>query len=259
MFIPLVIATVCRIIPPSEPEFHGVALNEWLDRSYDFCTGEDEVPRYGEAATAVRGIGTNAIPIILQMMNERDSRLRSFIANHAPKRLHFNDADYDRMAGAYGFIALGAQSKPAVPALIKLADDPDPEMRYGAVVALGYLDCAPEQIVPALVKHLDDTRVLGEAAEGLGRLGQEPRIAIPALIRHIGHSPTGSDNSYYVAWALACFGSQAKPAIPALLKRLQEDQDEHDSNPSLQQIIKEAITAIDPESASQEFKDSESN
>ncbi len=78
----------------------------------------------------------------------------------------------------------------AVPVLVQLLDDPDPEICRSAAGALGDIRLIPEVAVPALVEVLrhsnGETRFF--AAWALGRYGANAVVAIPALQVALGDS-----------------------------------------------------------------------
>src|SRR5208283_5521171 len=59
--------------PASEPVFEGKSLREWLVQLKD---SDSQVER-DKAAVAVRHIGTNAIPTLLQMLHEEESPFKT--------------------------------------------------------------------------------------------------------------------------------------------------------------------------------------
>jgi HEAT repeat protein len=87
----------------------------------------------------------------------------------------------EQMQGiAAGFVALAPAS---IPEVLRLLDDPDPRRRNTAADVLGTLRA--REAVPALLRHLDDTRW---ASWALGRVGDER--ALPALLHQL-ERPTG--------------------------------------------------------------------
>jgi hypothetical protein len=226
----------------NEPVYCGKRLTYWLDQYADYYEAGPGCAQRDEAESAIRRIGTNALPCLLALIVRKDSLLNRALPQAASQWLNVRRATYYETLGAYGFLALGEGSKAAVPKLIMIADSPDPEIRYRAIVALGGLGCEQHQIVPVLVKHLNDPRVAPEAAQDLGLIHEEPAIAIPALLHNIGPSPSGFDNSYFAIKGLAGFGKEAQTAVPVLLKLLQEHR--QDANPSLCSTITNALKAI---------------
>jgi HEAT repeat protein len=73
-----------------------------------------------------------------------------------------------RNAAAYEIAGLGPQAAPAVPALIKALDDPEPSVRFPVTVALREIGPAAEAAVPRLKKMVDD-EINDEVAAGARR------------------------------------------------------------------------------------------
>jgi vesicle coat complex subunit len=87
--------------------------------------------------------------------------------------------------------------KPAVRALADVLQDDDAQVRCGAAVALAKIGPGTPEVVPQLVKALDDHTKLyhggtdsedsgwirGAAATALGRLGPKAKAAVPDLER----------------------------------------------------------------------------
>jgi HEAT repeat protein len=73
-----------------------------------------------------------------------------------------------RNAAAYEIAGLGPEAAPAVPALIKALDDPDPSVRFPVTVALREIGPAAEAAVPRLKKMVDD-EINDEVAAGARR------------------------------------------------------------------------------------------
>ena len=65
-------------------------------------------------------------------------------------------APYTRVAAAYSVGYGGAESKPAVPALIANLSSESGPVRYSSALALGEIGPAASEAVPALQKLLDD-------------------------------------------------------------------------------------------------------
>lgn len=65
-------------------------------------------------------------------------------------------APQSRNAAAYAISGMGADAKPAVPALIEALNDPEASVRYPVCIALREIGPAAKEAVPALSKALDD-------------------------------------------------------------------------------------------------------
>jgi len=153
-----------------------------------------------------------------------------------------------RFGGAYGLIALGADAKPSVPALIALLNDTDLDERYVAVFTLRSLGPVAGDALPSLIKCLKDPEftVQSDAILGLGEVHQEPERTVPILVEILArpqnprHSVTLRANAI---WALRQFGAQAKLAVPELLRLL------NDEHVGIRSDATNALKAIDPEAA----------
>ncbi|UCG67572.1 MAG: HEAT repeat domain-containing protein, partial [Deltaproteobacteria bacterium] len=77
------------------------------------------------------------------------------------------------------------------------------------------------------------------AAVALGKIGSEAKEAVPSLIKALGDSDPGM--RYRAAEALGKIGSEAKEAVPALLKAL------GDNEPEVYMVADSAIAEIVPE------------
>src|SRR6185436_15838719 len=140
-----------------EPVYNGKPLTAWAQQyGSNNWSRRKELAR--EAEFAIRQIGTNSIPILLDLMRARDSDLKKRLRKHLPQKwhdaLHLND-DSGRMRriGAHGLAALGTNAPAAVPALIDLATrHPDEDGRYIAVFALRTLGPATEAAIPFYVQ-----------------------------------------------------------------------------------------------------------
>jgi HEAT repeats/PBS lyase HEAT-like repeat len=117
----------------------------------------------------------------------------------------------------------------------------NPTDRLRAVEALGQIGPSVSQVVPALVKRLDDAdgRVRGAAVDQLGRFGPASGDAVGALI------VTLSDGEIEVRWksaeALGAIGPAAKAAVPALVGALQDEV------PNVRNRAGEALLKINPD------------
>jgi hypothetical protein len=132
---------VWQVLRLREPVYQGKGLSVWLVQygTNHWSAGRgDEFDK--QAETAIRQIGTNAIPMYLSIITTRESPLELKLLSLVPKRwlarFHLRSIYNYRHLGAYGLIGLGVEAKPSVPALSALLNDKNPEVRYIAVFAL---------------------------------------------------------------------------------------------------------------------------
>ena len=259
-----------------EPVYQGKTLSVWLNdlnRSFRYPVLSDP------AAEAVRQIGTNALPFLLERARSKDSRFRGklqeWFTNQSVipvNRFHFAVAPYRHAEARWGFQALGPGAKTAIPELVELIKDEEtadasadyalgcigseavlpltnaltndnPAVRYGASKALGMIGSEAKAAVPNLIKCLRDRdhRMRFLAALALGNIAKEPAVSVPALIARLEDTDVGVRERSAIA--LGKFGDQANSAIPALLKA---HQTQHQN---LRRLAAEALKKIDPEAA----------
>jgi flagellar basal body-associated protein FliL len=269
----------------SEPSYQGRSLRVWLQAysegksTPDWLHSQQVQQQLQQQSNAIAQIGTNAIPVLLSMLQVKDSVVRSnlicLLRRQTFIRVHpHTDREYHSIA-LNGFEALGPIGKPAVPVLIHLLEDP--ELRRNAAFSLGRIGPASVDAVPILISWLTNTEVATRycAVDALGRIGPAARKAQPALLEHtndanrfvrtaielaLGRQKAYPDilipkliqeleadlaaNRFEPAkvQALGAFGVQAKSAVPILLQLLSKHFAET-------QEIADALKQIDPETA----------
>jgi hypothetical protein len=219
----------------SEPEFNGKKLSQWLDMAHVTDPASGYLPE-----EALRAIGTNGIPKLLEMIGAVDPPQP---VSKFTKRIGFQrlSSDYSNNEALTGFRILGTNAVAAVPGLIDVCirsrSASSVRCAVGALEAIGP---AARLAAPALVQnftHSDaDVRIAATAA--LMRIGGQPTIAVPALTRAL------NDTNASVRWnavvALQIYGSNARPAIPGLLKAL--DDPVLGSDPGMRRIIERTLS-----------------
>jgi hypothetical protein len=269
----------------SEPRYQGKSLRVWLDEAGGngeiaaFYLGDDQPAT--SSARAVRAIGTDAIPILIGMARTRESGLRKMLVKlsrkHAWISIHARDFLGLHYEAAYGFGLLGPSAKAAVPDLIALLDDDDPEVRCYAAMGLGNIGRASAEAVPDLRRYLEfvvqdkpGTRWDWEAEYAISALGEIGPAARPALAQITAFTNTGSyatevaaraaliqisgsgldtaveplkDTSHLRNWCDACeivsrLGTNGAPAISLLLADLQQ------TNEDIQMSVIQALGRI---------------
>jgi HEAT repeat protein len=269
----------------SEPSYHGKSLSAWLEQAlrnkeleHAFPDAHLDTP----PARAVRAMGKSALPTLLRMAQTRDTPLRQqfFDLCHKYDWLRFRPQRFDEIQEktAYGFLVLGHVSKPALPELIALLDDPTPEVRTVAAFAIGKIGPDGASAIPALQRlitnsisakvqqnHAADER--GLAAFALGEMGAIARPALPqierlrndstAFVRSAAEAayvkisgggldmileplkdPSNSTNWPIAAEAITFLGTNAAPAISFLILALQN------TNATVREKALDALSAI---------------
>jgi HEAT repeat protein len=261
-------------VQASEPSYNGRPLSEWLLVLEEGHTMSGEPVEAPTAEEAIRQIGTNGIPTLIDLLGVYDK----WSANKVLSKLHnkdltawfkyeeniFSSCENIRKLGLRGFSILGTNAECAVPQITKMLaysdeaprallavgpkgfsaltnamNDPNLSVRDGLIRALGKGGGGdPEVIKQLLVNALKDpdTLVRLHAAELLE--GKEPDLTIPALV------PLLSDNAYRwrAANLLAAYGPAAKSAAPNIFSIFTNQPD---------MMLLPALRKIDPDIAAQ--------
>ena len=219
-----------KFLYPSEPAYNGKTLTEWAQHygSNNWRGGGGPAAR--EAEAAIRRIGTNSIPFLLDLIRVRDSAWKKKLREVAPRtwhaRLHINDTSGSiRRIGAHGLAALGTNAPGAVPALIEIVmHHADEDGRYIAAFALRTLGSAAEPAIPFFIQCLTNkvNTIRDEAAIGLSGMHHQPEIVVPPLVRYLKFA-NSSGSTFECTDAIAAlgkFGTNAKAAVPIMIDLL---------------------------------------
>ncbi len=300
-----------RLLSPGEPVSGGRTLTEWLyNTDPDFVWIPNDVyghihdelrerlesgepwgpgqarpviglPEAGPRHAALQALGTNALPWLLDWMSSRPrplERVREFVQNKFALPLFhpggLGAVERRHVAAFDGFSDLGRLAEPALPALSKLLNGPDPDLplawaiaRIGpggiavltnaltsprqdvrdlAALSLGLEGPAAAPAVPVLLAVIDrgdaDYDVLG----ALGRIGCEPERAAPVLLRQLDRIAAGEADDPFgmTILLLGLCGEAARPAVPALLKFYET------ADPSERAMLRAVLDHIDPAATS---------
>jgi peptidoglycan/xylan/chitin deacetylase (PgdA/CDA1 family) len=232
-----------------EPRYQGKKLSQWL-RQLESAPGIESAA-WQEAVHAVRQMGTNALPTLLNTLQASDPKWKVEAVDWVRQVLNRDLSDRlvagDWPRSLMGLHALGPAAGPAIPTLAAMITNANPDLadmaflglsqigvaecvpalvhtltngnvilRPAAAVSLGSLRGHARDAVPALAASLTDrdANVRIEAARALGFISQNPGVAVPALTRAL--SDTNAQVSRTAAVALGGFGTEAEPALPAL-------------------------------------------
>jgi len=177
-----------------EPEYGGKRLSEWVDNTYNSMPG---VPETGskllgmESSNAVRQIGTNSVPYLLQWISyERPSWRKKLCPildkiHHKPPNW---SVTHDKKAlralnSVTAFSVLGSQAVGAIPELSQMMNDPKREdSAANAMLALASLGSAAR---PELVTGLTNKfyPIFLYLIHTFGRSGTNPVPVLVALLQ----------------------------------------------------------------------------
>jgi hypothetical protein len=245
-FIALCAAGICGaiwILPwhlnPVEPVWQGKKLSQWLTE----CDSDNPRDLSESARTAIRTMGTNALPYLLRRIGTRDSKAKMQLRAWAGKgsiirRLtptHYNF----RISAAAGIEALGKEAAPAVPELIELLHDE--QTFYPASLGLSAIGApAVPLLLQALTNRSAWTRMGPEEAldftVGIAQavsFVQASDQAIPDLLPCLDDPEPRVRQA--VASALGAIMKQPDRVVPKLMERL------GDTNSSVRAAAAQAI------------------
>jgi hypothetical protein len=225
--------------------YHGKSLFSWLMQHAETSEPTGQINTAHEAAEiAILNIGTNGLPTLLAWAGKRDpllqKKIRRLMSEDVREKFGFAANDY-HAASSYGFGVLKSVAKPAVPSLIRILRDTDPDIRSGAAFCLSQIGPAAEEAVPALLPSLDDPEAQNNAFAALRSIGAKPDVVVAVLMGYLSSTNMGQQG-----WALSrlsVFGTDAKTATPKVLEFLGDPQS------YLRQAATNALKAIDPEAA----------
>lgn len=196
-----------------EPVYQGKRLSEWMDRA----ASDGNQAEIDEAVAAIRHIGTNGIPFLLDELQARDP-LWVKALGRVDGRLPFNldlpsaGARVNRAIG--GFVILGEGAAPAIPKLTELMLDAPALNATAAVEAIRF--AGGTNAVPILICGLTNLAGWPQVwtAQALGSLSNHSAPAVPALLANLT-SPDSTVRSS-CASALGKIASQFELVVPAL-------------------------------------------
>jgi hypothetical protein len=280
-----------------EPHYKGVSLTKWLTvyraSAQRFWidlhpeSSDYESPEATAAADAVRAIHSQALPVLVRWMRfeppswwktslfDYAATLPGGLQNRAPVKWLNPDRGYERLELALtGFVILGSNAAPAIPALTKIAGDPagpgsvfarralcsmgapavpaltnllataSPQAKDEIRIAFARMGADAQAAIPTLIQDLADSDrvVAGRSAWMLGRIGLEPQLVVPALMRALEDRRDSVRQS--AVFALRNYGDAARPAVPKLQDLLGDDAPlvQREARETLQAITTEALT-----------------
>jgi hypothetical protein len=246
LLIGIVIGLVWKAAQPPYSKgltYQGKPLSGWLDEVWYLDGGVDP-----EAEKAVRQIGTNAIPYLLELASWRDSSLKAKICDALPENWFVSFATrsaHNHFSAAFGFDALGSSAKSAVPDLIVLLSDKDPDIRKTAARSFGSIGPGAHDAITDLIKHLSDSNqdVSVSAAEALKEIPPKSSDEVSALLQVLNQPPKELFIAIRVMDRLGQFQSGAKAAIPSIVPYL------HSQDIATRDCAAKALKRIDAEAA----------
>jgi len=248
-----VVSLLWRASGPREPVFEGRPLTSWLDHHVASSAASPPYgsPGWEKADEAIRHIGTNAIPKLLEMIRAKDRpplvlKLMDSVRRFGFPVMNYRYAMVRHEEAEHAFKMLGTNAVSAVPELIRIyQQNISASSQRSAALALGHIGRGAQPALPALIQRFthtnSDTRFY--AVSAVMSIGGEPAVVVPALTSAL------KDPNVGVRWnalsGLSGFGGRARPAIPEILKML--DDPGMVGSDSITQEVQTALWRIAPE------------
>ena len=231
-------------VPHEEPVYQGKPLSYWVIRAGDIGLNG----AHQDAIEAIRAIGSNAVPFLLDWMPHYETTRRSGLS------------EVQASGGIdIAWWALGTEGRSAIPHLASILNQPqrtrdDYSVWTKSAIAISYL--GPEAITPmltaatnmqgqhevwelihnfgnlgtngapavsALIQWAQDPDyfVRDGVVSALGNIGQRPDLALPVILNALEHDSDGMVRRD-AAEALGCFARDSEAVLPELVKRLKD-------------------------------------
>ncbi len=242
--------------PAGAPEYGGKSLWAWVDQYYEARVGSKKPGTKeiaDEAQRALREIGTNALPALLDRVRLRRSPLREQVVSQLKQRLGVTlpTQQYLHNRADWGFSMLREQGRPAIPDLMVLLRDPDPMVRGTAARCLGHIGPDAAVAIPSLLPLLaerDNGLSILHALDALREIHAQPERVIPALLEFLNGSRTDWNYAEPALNVLRAYGTQATSAVPAIEAYLSH------AERSKRRAALHALDNIDPAAAARALK-----
>jgi HEAT repeat protein len=241
----LLLSGVAIYLTHREPSYKGKRLTFWLS---ELSPDDDS---YSTAQEAIRAIGTNALPRLVEDLRRKDSAGKRKLSEWNDKlaallghRLaELTPASVRRARAVEAFGLLGTNAAPAISAISRnfndreiatesaealasigspaletaknLSQSTNAVARAAAAFALS-LYIRPDEVLPTLQKLATDSQpeVRVVAAHGLGVFATDPNTSVPLLVDLL--KDPSLDVKRTACIALSRFGTNAAPAVAAL-------------------------------------------
>jgi HEAT repeat protein len=156
LFVVIVSGVSWQLLDQQEPVYQGKPLSCWLT---DFDSAS--VQSSQKAVVAVRAIGTNSFPVLKKMLRTTDpswkKSLLAFNARQSLIQIRITAASVTRYRAVEGYSALGAAAKQEVAVLMDIMElEANAEVRSDVAAALGGIGPEAKPAIPLLMKAAQD-------------------------------------------------------------------------------------------------------
>jgi hypothetical protein len=226
----ILLTAIAFLLPRQQPSFQGLSLETWLSRYRDSRAVNPDSAETAAAAQAVRRIGPDALPWLLNWLPAEQSPRRAALrrlASRIPSPLGesiiaiIENSEVHAGLARAGFDILGSQASNAVPALVDLllqTNMPNASLRSSMALA----SIGPPAI-PALLKvlttpHLFNRDLAAYVFANMNSPGTNAEPAVPILLKSLDDPDI--DLAEAAALALGQLLLHTNQVVPALASKL---------------------------------------
>lgn len=208
---------------PEQPTIRGRQIRSWLTqyRTNMFAIEPGEIALQEDARDAIRELGTNGIPALIELLKKEDGRTKSVLWRIRFIRRAFGGvlvpASLLRAEGVLGFEILNGAAAPAVPELAQLFDTSTSiSSKNCAAAALGAIGPPAIGATSNLLKGLANTNDIVRifAIRALDSIQPPLPSVLPPLLAAV-NDPNGSVRLTAIR-LLGRYGPEAQSALPTL-------------------------------------------
>jgi hypothetical protein len=250
---------IWRASVPREPVYEGRTLSSWLNHHVASSAARPPYnsPGWRQADKALRAIGTDAVPTLLEMISAKDPppllrKAKLFAARYPWTGINYRYASELNEEAEYAFEVLGTNAASAVLGLIEIYEQNiSPSSQRCAAQALGNIGRGAEPALPVLIRQFTHTNddVRFSAVSAVMHIGGKPEVVIPALTSVL------KDSNVSVRWnalvGLSMFGKRARSVVPEILAMLNDEDAVGDSR--IKGQVEVTLWRIAPEVAGKPF------
>jgi HEAT repeat protein len=214
------------LLKQTQPAYGGKSLSEWL-QVYEYRPDLDHL----KAAEAIRGIGTNGIPLLLRWLSgmptswKFDMLMFSFRTPEPIRswlRKPEENAEETRRKAVIGFEVLGTNALPYLLSTLTNQSNP-PKVRAQAPIAIACMGTNASMADAALMNYLNDQpQVAGACAYALGRVTKRPELAVPAITSLLTN--TDREVRWMAIRGLCALGTNASAAVSVLERAVSDPE-----------------------------------
>jgi hypothetical protein len=207
--------------------YKGKRLSEWI-AVYDPANTNRPRQLMQDTQDAILQMGTNSIPYLLSMLERSDSPLKArsmrLMQKQSLVKVEYIPEMNRYERAAMALEVLGPRAKDAVPELVRIYNqNPSVFSKISIGRVLGLMGPYARAAVPSLLREAAGTNAVARANAlfALGRIHANPDEVVPVLVKAALQDSDRTTRIIAIG-GLQTYGPDAKAAVPALVKFLEQ-------------------------------------